>query len=132
MAGVTNCEGTQFDKMTPEQRAEMGRKGGIAAAESKRQKKAMRETLEMLLTMPIKKGKASDIEQIRNFGDIKGKNINVQEAMLVAMIQRALKGNVSAAEYIRDTVGENPTANVNLSGGVGVTIVDDLDDARGK
>lgn len=126
MTGVQNCEGTQFDKMTPEKRAEMGRKGGLAAAESKKRKKAMKDTLEVLLSMPIKKGKATDAEQIRSFAELKGKNINVQEAMLVAMIQRAMKGNVAAAEYIRDTVGENPTANVNLSGGVGVTIIDDL------
>lgn len=126
MTGVQNCEGTQFDKMTPEQRAEMGRKGGLAAAEAKKRKKAMKDTLEVLLSMPIKKGKATDAEQVRSFAELKGKNINVQEAMLVAMIQRAMKGNVAAAEYIRDTVGENPTANVNLSGGVGVTIIDDL------
>lgn len=118
----------QFDKMTPEERAECGRRGGIASGEAKRRKKALRETLEVLLSMPIKSGKSTDVEQIASFAELKGKNINVQEAMLVAMIQRALKGNVQAAEYVRDTVGENPAAKIDLDASVGVTIIDDFKD----
>ena len=116
----------QFDRMTPEERAECGRRGGIASGEAKRRKKALKETLEVLLSMPLKSGKAADVEQISNFAELKGKNINVQEAMLIAMIQRALKGNVQAAEYVRDTVGESPTAKVDLDASVGVTIIDDF------
>ena len=41
-----------FKDMTPEQRAEYGRQGGIKSGESKRNKKAMREMLEVLLDMP--------------------------------------------------------------------------------
>lgn len=118
----------QFDKMTPEQRAECGRRGGIASGEAKRRKKALKETLEVLLSMPIKSGKAADIEQIKNFAQLKGKNINVQEAMLVAMIQRALKGNVQAAEYVRDTVGENPTTKIDTDVDMDLNITVDYGD----
>lgn len=102
----------QFSLMTPEERAECGRIGGIKSGETKRRKKAMKETLEVLLSMPMKGGKYADIESIKNFAQLKGKNINVQEAMMISMIQRALKGNVQAAEYIRDTIGENPTQKI--------------------
>lgn len=102
----------QFSLMTPEERAECGRIGGIKSGETKRRKKAMKETLEVLLSMPMKSGKYADIESIKNFAALKGKNINVQEALLISMIQRALKGNVQAAEYIRDTVGENPVNKI--------------------
>lgn len=101
-----------FSRMTPEQRAECGRKGGIKSGEVKRQKKAMRETLEVLMSMPIKTGKSADIESIKNFTALKGKNINVQEALLVSMLQKALKGDVKAAEYIRDTAGEKPANKI--------------------
>ena len=101
--------------MTPEQRRECGRKGGIASGESKRKKKAIRETLDVLLAMPVKAGKYADIESIKNFASLKGKNINVQEAMVISMLQRAMKGDVKAAEWIRDTAGQRPVDNVNMN-----------------
>ncbi len=118
----------QFDMMTPEERAECGRRGGIASGEAKRRKKALKETLEVLLSMPLKSGKAADIERVKGFSDLKGKNINVQEAMLVSMLQRALKGNVQAAEYIRDTVGENPAQKVEAEVDMDLNITVDYGD----
>ena len=50
----------QFSKMTPEESRENGRKGGIKSGETKRRKKAMKETLEVLLSMPMKKGKVAE------------------------------------------------------------------------
>ena len=35
----------------------------------------MRDTLEVLLKMPVDKGKCCEIEEIRNFANLKGKNI---------------------------------------------------------
>lgn len=104
----------QFSDMTPEERAECGRIGGIKSGETKRRKKAMKETLDVLLSMPMKSGKFADIESIKNFASLKGKNINVQEAMIISMLQRAMKGDVKAAEWIRDTSGQKPTDNMNL------------------
>ena len=92
-----------------------GRNGGIASGKARREKKMMRETLEALLSMPMKSGKAADIETIKNFAALKGKTITVQEAMMIAMIQKALKGNVNAAEWIRDTAGQKPVENMNMN-----------------
>ena len=105
----------EFSLMTPEQRRENGRKGGIASGEAKRKKRAMRETLDVLLAMPMKSGKFADIESIKNFAALKGKNINVQEAMVISMLQRAMKGDVKAAEWIRDTAGQKPVENMNMN-----------------
>lgn len=105
----------EFSKMTPEERREHGRKGGIASGEAKRKKKAMRETLDVLLAMPMKSGKFADIEEIKNFAALKGKNINVQEAMIISMLQRAMRGDVKAAEWIRDTAGQKPVDNANVN-----------------
>ena len=97
---------------------ENGRKGGLKSGETKRRKKEMRERLEILLSMTISKGKEIDIEKIKGFGELKGKNITVEDAILVAMIQKALKGDISAGTFLRDTVGERPTENKK------VTIID--------
>lgn len=110
----------QFSLMTPEERSECGRKGGIASVEARRNKKALKERLEILLEMPINKGKEAHIDDIKNFAALKGKNISVQDAMMIAQIQKALKGDTQAAVFIRDTVGQNPTAKVDLNGSVDI------------
>lgn len=39
------------------------------------------------------------------------------EAVSFAIFNRAMKGDIKAAEFIRDTIGEKPATNVNLSHG---------------
>lgn len=88
-----------------------GKKGGIKSGEARRRKKAMKERLEVLLSMPLDKGNAKDIEKIKNFAALQGQNITVEDAVLIAQIQMALTGNVKAAAFIRDTIGEKPSAD---------------------
>lgn len=92
-----------------------GRAGGIASGKARREKKMMRETLDMLLSMPMKNGKFADVENIRSFAALKGKNISVQEAILIAQVQKAMKGDTRAAEYVRDTIGQKPTDSVDMN-----------------
>ena len=98
-----------------EEAKERGRKGGIASGKARREKKLMRETLDTLLSMPLKNGKFADVDSIRNFAALKGKNINVQEAILIAQVQKAMKGDTRAAEYVRDTIGQKPVDSVDMS-----------------
>ena len=115
---------------TPEQRAENGRKGGIASGEAKRRKKAMKEQLEILLAMPLKGNKCHDVEDIKSFAQLKGKNVTVETAILIRQIQRALAGDLPSAEFIRDTSGQAPKNEINMSGTLPVVISgeDDLTD----
>ena len=85
--------GRNFSQMTPEQRAECGRRGGIASGEAKRRKKEAKNVIETFLTMPLKKGKVADVQAIKNFMELKGKNITVEEAMHLQLMQKALKGD---------------------------------------
>ena len=103
---------------TKAERREIARKGGIASGEKRREKKAMKETLETLLQMPLKSGKATDLDEIKNIAALKGKNITVQEAIMLAQIQKAMKGDTKAAEYVRDTSGNKLKEGVELSGGI--------------
>ena len=107
-----------------------GRAGGIASGKARREKKMMRETLDMLLTMPMKNGKFADVENIRSFAALKGKNISVQEAILIAQVQKAMKGDTRAAEYVRDTMGQKPTDSVDMNMNVPVMFEgeDDLEE----
>ena len=103
-----------FERMTPEQRAENGRKGGLAKGEATRRRKEMKETLDILLNMPMKKGKVYTAEDIKCFADLKGKNITIDQALMVCLIQKALKGDLNAIAMIRDTVGEKPSDKVEV------------------
>lgn len=119
----------KFSDMTPEERSEHGRRGGIKSGETKRRKKAMKDILSVLLDMPIKPGKAADMEAIKNFAALKGKNITVSEAILIAQLQKALQGNVQSAEFIRDTSGQKPVEDINMSGSLDmVQIIDNIPD----
>ena len=104
----------EFAKMTPERRAECGRKGGIAKREATRRRKEMRETLDILLNMPMKKGKVYTADDIKCFADLKGKNITIDQAVMVCLIQKALKGDLNAIAMVRDTVGEKPSDKVEV------------------
>lgn len=97
---------------------ESGRRGGIASGKAKREKKAMKDTLAALLSMPLKEGKAADIETIKNLASVKGKNITVQEAIMLAQIQKAMKGDTRAAEFVRDSSGNKLKEGIEISGEV--------------
>lgn len=107
-----------------------GRAGGIASGRARREKKMMRETLDMLLALPLKGGKVADVETIRNYAALKGKNISVQEAILIAQVNKAMKGDTRAAEYVRDTMGQKPTDSVDMNMSVPVMFEgeDDLEE----
>ena len=77
---------------------ERGQKGGIASGESRRKKKTIRETLEMMLS-----GKMPD-------------GTTRQDAMVVALLEKALSGDVRAFEAIRDSIGEKPTDKTHITG----------------
>lgn len=77
---------------TKETAAEAGRRSGKARAE----KRQLKEELQLLLSCKLN-----------------GKT--VQEKMSEAIINEALAGNVKAFEVIRDTIGEKPTENINVT-----------------
>ena len=97
---------------TKEEAKKRGKAGGIASGKARREKKAFRETLEAILGMAMKGGNDVSVDDIQSFAEIEGRNISVQEAILVAQIQKALTGDTRAAEYVRDTIGENPSTKV--------------------
>lgn len=81
---------------------EKGSKGGKASGVARREKKAIKNTLETLLSMPIQDGKLDDVDKIKSLASIKGKNISVQEAIVLKALQRALNGDIKAFNAIAD------------------------------
>ena len=100
------------ENLTSEELRDRARKGGIASGKARRAKKAFKETLETLLSMSMENGKEVSVDDIASFKGIKGQNISVQEAILIAQVQKAMKGDTRAAEYLRDTIGQKPTDKI--------------------
>ena len=100
-----------MNKRTKEKQREIAKAGGMASGISRRRKRDMQNALNAILDMPLKKGK---LQQIRNLSEVKGKNITAEQAMLLAMVNKALKGDVRAATWVRDTAGCKPVDRVEI------------------
>ena len=107
-----------MSERSKEEVREIARRGGIKSGEARRRKKTMRETLELLLTMPLKQGERADIEKGDNLKEFAKENVTVEQAMLIAQIQKALKGDTQAFEMIRDLIGEKPVDKKEVSASV--------------
>ena len=77
---------------TPEERQELARKGGIASGESRRRRKTLKEELLALLEINDNNNKIS-----------------------LAVLEKALKGDIQAFTTIRDTIGEKPKDEIDLN-----------------
>lgn len=74
--------------------AEIARQGAIASTAVRREKRTMREIAEIILSKDV----------MTSDGVVTGKY-----AVLAEVIKKALKGDLQAATFIRDTIGEKPT-----------------------
>ena len=118
---------TPFE-LSPEKAAEYGRKGGIKSGEAKREKKKMKEIAEIVLGLQTAKGKEVSLEAAKKLDDLFTfdkktgkyipKNMTVAEIIILKQAQRAMNGDLDAARFIRETSGQNPTNNINVSGEV--------------
>ena len=106
-------------KRSKEEAREIGRKGGIASGRKRRERRRMREELDMLMSMPLNDtGKPANIEKLRAFEQIEGKNIDVQTAVLVTTVQKYIKtGDPRLLRLILDILGEGQPGAAAETGG---------------
>jgi len=106
-------------RRTREEHSKDSQKGGIKSGEVRRQRKAMKVQMEMLLSLPFKQEK--QLKFMKNLG-IEEEEIDNQMALIVAMYGKALKGDVQAFNTIREVIqDEQKVANDDK-----VQIINDL------
>lgn len=115
----------RFDKLTRERQLEIARMGAQKSAKVRREKKQMRERLEMLLDMTLRKGIDDHFDNIE---DSEGKNLTVQDKILLEMIKKAMTGDINAATFLRDTSGQKPVDKQEIKDTTPIFIKDDMDD----
>lgn len=104
------------DQRTPSERRENAKKAGQASGAARRRKKAMRQAASMLLNTPVPTNTQSKlIATVKELLGIFGydeKDATYQDALLAGIMLEAMKGDVRAAEFIRDTAGESPALEI--------------------
>jgi len=109
MANEQNLRPAEY-KLTLEEQ----KKGGKASGEARRRKRDLRLAVEQLLEM-----------------DVKGKDGQVKsgaEAIAIAQLQKALKGDSKAFEVLRDTAGQKPVERVMVAE-VDQSVIDEVERA---
>ena len=79
--------------------AKSGRKGGIASGESKRKQKTMKEMLDYLLEKEV-------------VNKSTGEKVTSLEAMMSAIVRKAISGHVESCKFVRSTIGQDPITKI--------------------
>lgn len=95
-----------FNQLSESEQRAIRQKGGKKSGEVRKAKKLLKEELISLLTTKMP--------------DNDGKKETIQKKITLALIQKALNGDVKAFEVIRDTIGEKPAEKTELCGNVDV------------
>ena len=80
-----------------------GTKGGQKSGEVRRQKKAMRDTMKMLLNLDLPECETKEL--YRNMG-VEDEDLNIQTSILIEQTKKAMNGNLDSAKFCRYTAGE--------------------------
>ena len=107
-----------FNMMDPEKRKEICRKGAEAVNRLYGEKKTAREALENILTLKIDDGimNAADIEpELAERLKRSNPDATLYDLMQIVAVGRAVGGNMKAYELIRDTYGDMPVKQIEVT-----------------
>lgn len=91
-------------KRSESEAREMGKKGGIASGKSRRKKKTLKQIAELIGNSTDSKNKDKIKKQ---FNLLENEDITYNVEIIIAMYQKALKGDVKAVNFIADILGES-------------------------
>ncbi len=97
------------ERSTPEQRRENARKAGLASGVARQKRKKLRDVLANMMTFHVTE------EELRVALETAGYEPTHENAIGLAAIIKASHGDIEAARFVRDTLGEKPTESFNLA-----------------
>lgn len=105
---------------TAEQRKAAASKAGKAAAKKRREKKQMQEIAKIVLHMPFEGTDAQldDLEGL-SFEDYPDHKLTVSEISILKVAKKAMRGDIAAIQFLRDTAGEKPVEQIEVSADIG-------------
>lgn len=84
-------------RLSSEEARRNGKKGGVKSAQKRRERKTFKELLKIALEMKSPTGKTN------------------AEEIVASMIRKAQDGDVKAFEAVRDTIGEKPKDEIDVT-----------------
>lgn len=110
------------DKNDPRSQA-IRRKAQAAANVCKKQKRALREVMDDILTLKATDADINSIDDIardylQKLRGNDGEEIDTYTAMSIAMLAKAMRGDVDAARWVRDSAGDKPTEKTQIEANV--------------
>ena len=112
---MANVENLRPRNLTSDEASKMGAKGGKASGKARREKKMLKDALSVGLSIALS-GEQSDELGDLDFADaLNAPGLSMLDKIAVAMIAEAANGNVQAAAFIRDTIGEKPAEKIDVS-----------------
>ena len=105
---------------TAEQRKAAASKASKAAAKKRREKKQMQEIAKIVLHMPFEGTDAQldDLEGL-SFEDYPDRKLTVSEISILKVAKKAMRGDIAAIQFLRDTAGEKPVEQIEVSADIG-------------
>ncbi len=113
LANLRPFTGGPDDPRTPEQKVEWARNAQKYSAQARTRKKRLTDAAKWLLAANNIVTEQDVIDKLVELGMSDATNA---EALMVVALKKALKGDVEAMKFVRDTGGEAPKNQVELSG----------------
>lgn len=116
------------NKRTEEELRQMTRNGGLASVKARREKKKLREMVEIFGSLKVDKKNSRLMEDL---GIDKEYHTRFMQGV-VSLFSKANKGDVAAFNAIRDIIGEKPVDETKVTGSVQTDISIELIDSGSK
>lgn len=100
---------------TPSERRANASKAGKASGKARRAKRTMREVANLVLDMSVSNGKKVDVKSIKSLAEVSGKNIKVQDALVLTLVKNALAGNIKALQMLIELTEQSSQAGATAA-----------------
>ena len=102
-----------MNQRTKEEVKRITKKGGINSGKSRRKKKAMKD---IILSLGKEDAPPQVVAKLIQLGMLEqGEVCSMDEALVLAQYGKALSGNTRAAQFVRDTAGQKPKDEIEIS-----------------
>jgi hypothetical protein len=109
----------RINERSKKEQRELARKGGIASGEARREKATLKNLLPMMMSLEIKDDK--DKEKLKELG-LSDKDMCNGALVSMALLQKAMKGNIQAIRLLAELNGENQVQGTTNIGAEGVNM----------
>ena len=110
------------NRLTEEEQRELAKKGGNASVESRRRKRTLREMVEIFGELGVSDKTRKMMKEL----DIPEDLMTRKMQPVVALYNKAGKGDVAAFNAIRDITGEKPVDETKVTGNIATEITINL------